>query len=127
MTNKVESGDVAHAEVEITQLGRETSAADVAEITTKNPYTEINFIGTYVAILMGVIASYGGYVMPVTSLAFINDDLGQLKPIDGETETDNLQGPPSTSPGYRLFGRYFLRSGMSQNPGLMEGSAMSMM
>lgn len=77
MANKVEQGDVSHAEIEVTQLGHETAAADVAEITTKNPYTEINFIGTYVAILMAVIASYGGYVMPVTSLAFINDDIGQ--------------------------------------------------
>lgn len=79
MAHKVEQGDVAHAEIEVTQLGNETAAADVAEITTKNPYTEVNFIGTYVAILMGVIASYGGYVMPVTSLAFINNDIGQLK------------------------------------------------
>lgn len=79
MANKIEESDSGHAEVEVTQLGgRETAAADVAEITTKNPYFEINFIGTYVAIVMGVIASYGGYVMPVTSLAFINDDIGEL-------------------------------------------------
>lgn len=115
MTNKVVSGDVAHPEVEVTQLGGETAAADVAEITTKNPYTEINFIGTYVAILMGVIASYGGYVMPVTSLAFINDDLGEPKSAVAVSGTDNLQGRLSTSHGFRLFGHFSLRSGMLQN------------
>lgn len=113
MAKNIEEGDSRHADIEVTQLDRETGAADVAEITTKNPYFEINFIGTYVAILMGVIASYGGFVMPATSLAFINDDIGPPRDTKAKINTDGSQGPLSISLGYRLFGRYSLRLGMS--------------
>lgn len=76
MASKTEQNHVVDTELETSQLDRTTSTVDVAEITTKNHYTEINYIGTYVAIILGVVASYGGYVMPVTSLAFINADIG---------------------------------------------------
>ena len=90
MASKTEESHVADTELDTTQLGHTTSAVDVAEITTENPYTEINFIGTYAAIILGAVASYGGYVMPVTSLAFINADIGQLEFPESLTRIDNL-------------------------------------
>lgn len=55
-----------------------TPIEDTVEITQEAPYRNINFLGTYAATALGTIASYGGYVMPATSLALINADLGTL-------------------------------------------------
>lgn len=49
---------------------------DTVEITYSTPYKDFNFLGTYLAVVLGTIASYGGYVMPATSLSLINDDIG---------------------------------------------------
>ncbi|KAK3713537.1 hypothetical protein LTR37_008495 [Vermiconidia calcicola] len=53
-----------------------TSQDDVLEVTKERPYGELNFIGTYVAVCLGSLACYGGFVMPATSLALINEDIG---------------------------------------------------
>ena len=53
-----------------------TSQDDVLEVTKERPYGELNFIGTYVAVCLGALACYGGFVMPATSLALINEDIG---------------------------------------------------
>ena len=50
--------------------------ADVLEVTHKRPYGEINFIGTYIAVGLGACACYGSFVMPATSLALIEADIG---------------------------------------------------
>lgn len=49
---------------------------DVIEVTTKRPYREVNFLMTYLAAGLGALASFGGFVMPATSLALINEDIG---------------------------------------------------
>ena len=51
---------------------------DVVEITHSAPYKSINFLGTYLACALGAVASYGGYVMPATSLSLINEDIGMF-------------------------------------------------
>ena len=56
------------------------SNIDVVEITQGNPYFEPNFIGTYLAVCLGALSSYGGFVMPATSLALINADIGMTCP-----------------------------------------------
>lgn len=58
--------------------GKEDTIEDVVEITHGTPYRDINFLGTYLACALGAVASYGGYVMPATSLALINADIGNL-------------------------------------------------
>lgn len=50
---------------------------DVLEVTTKRPYREVNFLMTYFAAGLGALASFGGFVMPATSLALINEDIGR--------------------------------------------------
>ena len=52
------------------------SNVDKLEITKERPYGEINFIGTYIAVCLGALACYGGFVMPATSLALIEEDIG---------------------------------------------------
>jgi len=52
------------------------STIDVVDITQANPYFEPNFIGTYFAVCLGALSSYGGFVMPATSLELINQDIG---------------------------------------------------
>jgi hypothetical protein len=42
----------------------------------KTIYRDTKFIGTYIAICLGVLSSYGSYVMPATSLQLINADIG---------------------------------------------------
>lgn len=49
---------------------------DILIVTTENPYGEINFIGTFIAIALSIIGAYGGWVMPATSLSNINADIG---------------------------------------------------
>ena len=53
------------------------SNVDKLEITKERPYGEINFIGTYIAVCLGALACYGGFVMPATSLALIEEDIGK--------------------------------------------------
>lgn len=55
------------------------STVDKLEVTKQRPYKEINFIGTYVAVCLGALACYGGFVMPATSLALIEQDIGKRK------------------------------------------------
>ncbi|KAK4936010.1 hypothetical protein LTR10_023057 [Elasticomyces elasticus] len=57
------------------KLASTESDMDVVVLTQKNPYFEFNFIGTYVAICLGTMSSYGGFVMPATSLALINETI----------------------------------------------------
>lgn len=52
------------------------SRIDVLEVTQASPYREPNFIGTYLAICLGALSAYGGFVMPATSLALIDADIG---------------------------------------------------
>jgi len=51
---------------------------DVVALTEKNPYFERNFIGSYLAVCLGALSSYGGFVLPATSLALINADIGTI-------------------------------------------------
>lgn len=51
---------------------------DVIHATTENPYLEPNFIGTYIAIALATCAAFAGFVMPVTALALINADVGEI-------------------------------------------------
>ena len=110
MATDSEKHGITDVEIDATKLDH---GEDIAEVTTKNPYTEVNFIGTYVAIILGAVASYGGYVMPITSLAFINEDLGMLHAarISVDTRSNLLQGLRSTSPGCRSCGRFALPLG----------------
>lgn len=55
------------------------SNVDKLEITKERPYREINFIGTYIAVCLGALACYGGFVMPATSLALIEEDIGNSR------------------------------------------------
>lgn len=78
------SSDVEHAtattsEKAATDRGVDhvTSDVDVIQVTKERPYLELNFIGTYFAVCLGALACYGGFVMPATSLALINEDIGQ--------------------------------------------------
>lgn len=54
-------------------------AVDVINVTQQSPYLEKNFIGTYLAISLGGLSAYGGFVMPATSLALINEDIGTFR------------------------------------------------
>ena len=56
--------------------------ADVLEVTHERPYGEMNFWGTYVAVGLGALACYGGFVMPATSLALIEADIGTRPRLD---------------------------------------------
>ncbi|OAG42658.1 hypothetical protein AYO21_03243 [Fonsecaea monophora] len=49
---------------------------DVVEITTKSPYREINFYGTFAAVTLAASSSFGGFLLPATSLTLINADIG---------------------------------------------------
>ena len=57
-------------------LARTRTNIDVIETTTENPYTELNFIGTYIAIAIGCAAAFASYIMPVTAIVAINTILG---------------------------------------------------
>ena len=58
-------------------MERTRTNIDVVETTTKNPYKELNFIGTYLAIAFATCGAFAGFVMPVTSLTIINADIGE--------------------------------------------------
>lgn len=57
-------------------LARTRTNIDVIETTTENPYKELNFIGTYIAIAIGCAAAFPSYIMPVTAIVAINAILG---------------------------------------------------
>lgn len=59
------------------EIERTRDEADVIHVTTANPYFEINFIGTYVAIAFAVCAAFAGFIMPATALVEINAILGK--------------------------------------------------
>lgn len=52
---------------------------DVIETTTANPYLELNFIGTYLAIAFAAAGAFSGFSMPATSLSIINEQIGTSK------------------------------------------------
>jgi MFS family permease len=69
----------AHASAKpehIEELERTHTNIDVIETTQQNPYGEINFIGTYIAVTLACCASFAGFIMPVTSLQVIEAELG---------------------------------------------------
>lgn len=51
---------------------------DVIQTTTENPYRELNFIGTYIAIAIGCCAAFASYIMPVTAIVEINAIIGKM-------------------------------------------------
>lgn len=53
------------------ELNQTRKEVDVVHVTTENPYKEINFIGTYIAIALACDAAFAGFVMPATALAII--------------------------------------------------------
>jgi MFS family permease len=57
-------------------LDRTHTNKDVIHTTQESPYRELNFIGTYLAILLGCNAAFAGFSMPITSLALIEAELG---------------------------------------------------
>ncbi|KAI1615921.1 siderophore iron transporter [Exophiala viscosa] len=74
---------------------------DVVALTKKNPYFERNFIGSYLAVCLGALSSYGGFVLLATSLALINADIGPSANITWVALVWTL----SLSVGYTLVGR----------------------
>lgn len=68
------------------------SNVDKLEVTKERPYREINFIGTYLAVCLGALACYGGFVMPATSLTLIEEDIGSPRPCTlARTFADKFQ------------------------------------
>lgn len=51
---------------------------DVLHVTQRSPYRDPKFIGTYLAVCLGALSSYGSFVMPATSLLLINADIGMF-------------------------------------------------
>lgn len=68
--NKAVASEAGH------ELGTTHNNIDVIHVSHERPYSETNFIGTYIAICLGALACYGGFVMPATSLAQINAAIG---------------------------------------------------
>lgn len=58
------------------ELEKTHTNIDVIHTTQENPYGEINFIGTYIAITLACCACFAGFIMPITSLQLIERDLG---------------------------------------------------
>ncbi|KAF7190192.1 Trichothecene efflux pump TRI12 [Pseudocercospora fuligena] len=58
------------------EMARTHTNIDVIHTTTENPYFQLNFIGTDVAIALATCASFAGFVMPVTALSLINAEIG---------------------------------------------------
>lgn len=55
---------------------------DVVRISHQRPYGDPNFIGTYVAAGLGACSVYGAFVLPATSLSFINAAIGRLPSLE---------------------------------------------
>ncbi|KAK4495959.1 hypothetical protein PRZ48_013227 [Zasmidium cellare] len=49
---------------------------DVVVVSHKRPYGTVNFIGTYIAVGLGACSVYGAFVLPATSLSYINTAIG---------------------------------------------------
>ena len=49
---------------------------DVVVVSHKRPYGTVNFIGTYFAVGLGACSVYGAFVLPATSLSYINAAIG---------------------------------------------------
>ena len=64
--------------------------ADVLRVTHDRPYGEMNFVGTYVAVCLGAQACYGSFVMPATSLALIEADIGTRPAWLSSTDVHHL-------------------------------------
>ena len=58
-------------------MERTRTDIDVIQTTTENPYKELNFIGTYIAIAIGCCAAFASYIMPVTAIVKINAIIGK--------------------------------------------------
>ncbi|OAL44211.1 TRI12-domain-containing protein [Pyrenochaeta sp. DS3sAY3a] len=91
-----------HQEDRSTAHKREDAIEDVVEITDRTPYKDLNFMGTYLACALATTASYGGYVMPATSLALINADIGPSPNITWVALSWTL----TLAVGYTLVGRF---------------------
>lgn len=59
------------------EMNRVHADIDVIETTTQSPYKEPNFIGTYIAIAFATCGAFAGFVMPITSIALINAEIGE--------------------------------------------------
>lgn len=57
-------------------LERTHTSIDVVHVTQESPYGEVNFVGSYLAMLLACNACFVGFLMPVTSLQLIERDLG---------------------------------------------------
>ncbi|KAL4894250.1 fungal trichothecene efflux pump [Aspergillus ambiguus] len=66
-----------------------------------NYYRSLNFIGTIVALCLGSISNYLGYVLPANVLTFINQDIGPSPNITWVTLSYTL----GLSVGFLIFGR----------------------
>jgi hypothetical protein len=58
-------------------MERTRTNIDVIQMTTENPYKELNFIGTYITIAIGCCAAFASYIMPVTAIVEINAIIGK--------------------------------------------------
>ncbi|KAL5362255.1 fungal trichothecene efflux pump [Aspergillus floccosus] len=67
----------------------------------KNYYWSLDFIGTIVALCLGSISNYLGYVLPANLLTFINQDIGPSPNITWVTLSYTL----GLSVGFLIFGR----------------------
>lgn len=69
-------GDHGSAPEHLDELNRTHTKIDVVETTTQSPYKEPNFIGTYVAITFATVGAFTGFVLPVTNVSLINQQVG---------------------------------------------------
>ncbi|KAF2165680.1 hypothetical protein M409DRAFT_23970 [Zasmidium cellare ATCC 36951] len=74
---------------------------DVVVVSHKRPYGDVNFIGTYVAAGLGACSVYGAFVLPATSLSYINTAIGPSANITGVVLAWTL----CLAVGYTLVGR----------------------
>lgn len=117
--NSRDSGSQGTASSEPSPINGINTTTDVVTLSTKSPYMEVNFIGTYIACVLSTVCCYAGLIMPITSLAFIDIDIG-MSPIDHNSSCPMLicnQGPSPNitwvaliwtlcvSIGYTLVGR----------------------
>ena len=107
-------------------MERTRTNIDVIQTTRENPYKELNFIGTYIAIAIGCAAAFASYIMPVTAIVEINAILGESQHQALEYSQADLQQGPSpnyvwvplawvlmSSVGFTLVGRLSDIFGMS--------------
>lgn len=68
--------DREHNELQVTDTN------DVLHVTHKRPSGQINLIGTYMVVCLGGLAAYGGFVMPATPLALLNEEIGEIPTVE---------------------------------------------